>query len=153
MQEDEVLVSYCTVLLKVLQAGFGADVRVSATIFQESEAFLPVRMVAVHFDTPARDGVRHESITSPELLARLKELNSKFMDVSGAKGGIFYQRVVRVYDSVIIDGRNVATVYLIKPDQIRYWTRSMAMRDADDVAADALLWRKETLPCEVPTRV
>lgn len=151
-QEDKVLVSYCTTFLKVLQAGFGADVRVSAAIFRDPEAFLPVRMVAVHFATPNRDGVRHEPITSSELLARLKELNSKFMDISGAKGGIFYQRVARVYDSAIIDGRKVPTVYLIKPDQVRHWTRSMAMRDADDVAADALLWRKDTQSVEGATR-
>ena len=58
-QEDKVLVSYCTTFLKVLQAGFGADVRVSAAIFRDPEAFLPVTMCAVHFATPHRDGVRN----------------------------------------------------------------------------------------------
>lgn len=149
---EVILEAYSHSFLKVLQAGFGSDTRVSATIFKEPDAFLPVRMVAVHFDTPGRDGVGHEPITSPELLARLNELNSTFIDVSGVKGGIFYQRVARVYDSAIIDGRRVPTVYLIKPDQVRYWTRSMAMRDADDVAADALLWRRNTQSGEVPTR-
>ncbi|OGR23752.1 MAG: restriction endonuclease subunit M [Desulfuromonadaceae bacterium GWB2_53_15] len=142
---EMILESYCHSFLKVLRAGFGEDINVSATIFQEMVTFLPVRMVAIHFDFSDGDDVRHESITSPDLLARLQELNTKFMDISKAKGGIFYQRVVRVYDSVKIDGKNVPTVYLIKPDQVRYWTRSMALRDADDVAADALLWRKQAL--------
>ncbi|MBK5274605.1 MAG: N-6 DNA methylase [Desulfuromonadales bacterium] len=143
--EDETLSLYCHSFLKVLRAGFGADIRVSATIFQEKESFLPVRMVAIHFDSSGDGDIRHEPITSPALLARLQELNTKFMDISKAKGGIFYQRVVRVYDSVEINGQNVPTVYLIKPDQVRYWTRSMALRDADDVAADAMLWRKQAL--------
>jgi hypothetical protein len=38
--------------------------------------------------------------------------------------------------------RNIPTVFLIKPNQIRYWTRSMAMRDADEVAGDIMLWRE-----------
>lgn len=145
-EEENALASYCRSFLKVLRAGFGEDIKVSATIFREQEAFLPVRMVAVHFDTPDRDDVRHELITSPDLLTRLQDLNTKFMDISKAKGGIFYQRVVRVYDSVKMGEQVVPTVYLIKPDQVRYWTRSMAFRDADDVAADALLWREESLP-------
>lgn len=143
---DPILESYCQSFLKVLRAGFGEDIKVSATIFQEKESFLPVRMVAIHFDSSANGDIRHELITSPALLARLQELNTKFMAISKAKGGIFYQRVVRVYDSVRIGDRIVPTVYLIKPDQVRYWTRSMAFRDADDVAADALLWREKALP-------
>ncbi|MFZ3208344.1 MAG: N-6 DNA methylase [Geobacteraceae bacterium] len=142
---ETVLESYCHSFLKVLRAGFGENIKVSATIFQEKDAFLPIRMVAIHFDFPDRDDIRHEPITSPDLLARLQDLNTKFMDISKAKGGIFYQRVVRVYDSVRFGELTVPTVYLIKPDQVRYWTRSMAFRDADDVAADAMLWRKETL--------
>jgi hypothetical protein len=101
-------------------------------------------MVAIHFDIPGRDDICCEPVTSPDLLARLQELNTKFMDLSGATGGIFYQRVARVYDTVTINGKATPTVFLIKPDQVRYWTRSMAMRDADDVAADALLWRKDS---------
>lgn len=144
--DEAILENYCYSFLKVLRAGFGEDFKVSATIFQEREAFLPVRMVAVHFDSPVSDDICNELITSPDLLARLQDLNTKFMDISKAKGGIFYQRVVRVYDSVMIGERIVPTVYLIKPDQVRYWTRSMAFRDADDVSSDALLWRKDALP-------
>ena len=33
------------------------------------------------------------------------------------------------------------TIYFVKPDKIRYWTRSIALRDADEVAADMMLWR------------
>jgi len=36
---------------------------------------------------------------------------------------------------------NIPTIYLIKPDKIRYWNRSMALRDADEVAADIMMWQ------------
>jgi hypothetical protein len=144
--DETILEKYCQSFLKVLRAGFGEDIKVSATIFQEKEAFLPVRLVAVHFDFDARSDVSHEPITSTDLLARLQELNTKFMDISKLKGGIFYQRVVRVYASIRTEGMNVPTVYLIKPDQIRYWTRSMAFRDADDVAADVIRHRRPMVP-------
>jgi hypothetical protein len=36
----------------------------------------------------------------------------------------------------------VPTVFIVKPDQVRYWTRSMALRDADEVAGDIMLWRE-----------
>jgi hypothetical protein len=46
--------------------------------------------------------------------------------------------VARVYTSTEWRGEQVPTVYLIKPDKIRYWTRSMALRDADEVSADIM---------------
>jgi hypothetical protein len=143
--QADALVLYCDAFLKVLRAGFGDNIYVSATVYSEKEAFLPIRMIAMHFDSPENNTIRYESITCPDLLLRLQELNAKFMDTSKLKGGIFYQRIARVYDTVNMGDRLVPTVYLIKPDQIRYWTRSMAFRDADDVVGDALLWQKAPL--------
>jgi hypothetical protein len=37
-------------------------------------------------------------------------------------------RIARLYDSNFI--------FLLKPDRLRYWLRSIALRDADDVLAD-----------------
>jgi hypothetical protein len=37
-------------------------------------------------------------------------------------------RVVRVYEN--------NAIYLIKPKQVRYWLRSVAVRDADDTFSD-----------------
>ena len=65
----------------------------------------------------------------------------KFFIDKGNKEGIFYQRVARIYTSAQIQGQSVPTIYIVKPDKIRYWTRSMALRDADEVAADIMLWR------------
>lgn len=143
---EPVLRKYCEYFLRVIKAGFGEDKNVCATIFQEQlTTHLPVRLVAIHLNQPSCQGVQIEPIDSPELLERLERLNQVFVERGNAEdGGIFYQRVAKVYDSVQWDdGLTVPTIYLIKPDKIRYWTRSMALRDADEVAADIMMWRTE----------
>ena len=137
------LKAYARSFAGVLKAGFGADKKVCVTVFQEtSDLNLPVRMVAVHLGWPNADEFRVEPLSPGKLRSRLEELNEKFLTTpAGREGGIFYQRVARVYDTVKRRGVGVPTVYLIKPDRLRYWTRSAAMRDADEVAADLMSWR------------
>jgi hypothetical protein len=145
-----VLTEYCEYVAHVLRAGFGQGRRISATIFAEGDKpFLPVRLVAIHLETPGKHFIRVEPIDSSELIERLKELDAEFLEFlrsrnRRAEGGIFYQRVARVYGSMSIDGREVPTVFIVKPDQVRYWTRSMAMRDADEVSGDIMLWQEES---------
>lgn len=135
------LQAYCEYFMRVLKAGFGQDKQISAAIFQEQTLpNLPVRLVAFYLNRPVYEGIKIESIGSPTLLKRLDMLNKAFID-QGHKEGIFYQRVARVYTSAQINGERVPTIYFVKPDKIRYWTRSMALRDADEVAADIMLWR------------
>ncbi len=43
-------------------------------------------------------------------------------------GGINVTRIARLYDG--------AFIYLIKPDRLRYWLKSVALRDADETLAD-----------------
>ena len=43
-------------------------------------------------------------------------------------GGLNVTRIARLYDG--------ACVYLLKPDRLRYWLRSVALRDADETLAD-----------------
>ena len=104
---------------------------------------MPVRIIAIHLDWPDQNGIRIEQIDSSVLLDNLLELDKKFLRISGDKtGGIFYQRVAKVYDTVNVQNKKIPTMYFIKPNQIRYWTRSIAMRDADEVAADIMLWKR-----------
>ena len=149
-ENERVLAAYCDFFSRVLRAGFGQDRKISVTIFrEEGETSVPVRLVAIHLDTPGESFVRVEDITSPLLIERLKKLDTEFLAFlksrnRHAEGGIFYQRVARIYDTMIIDGRKVPTVFIVKPDQVRYWTRSMAMRDADEVAGDIMLWQEKS---------
>ena len=78
-------------------------------------------------------------INSSELLEIMDKLNKMLLEREDTEsGGIFYQRVAKVYASVELNGINIPTVYLVKPDKVRYWTRSMALRDADEVSADIM---------------
>lgn len=138
------LTDYCDRLLSVLKAGFGEDKNVCATIFQDStDSRLPVRLVAIHLDWPDREKIIVEQIDSPDLLKNLQELNEKFFETNNGRG-ILYQRIVRVYNTVRHKRRLVPTIYLIKPDQIRYWLRSTALRDADEMTADIMHWQQGT---------
>ena len=47
-------------------------------------------------------------------------------------GGLTITRIARIYDGPCI--------YLLKPDRLRYWLRSVALRDADETLAD--LWEQ-----------
>ncbi len=138
--EEPHLRKYCEYFLRVIKAGFGQEKEVCATIFQEStDDHLPVRLVAIYLNKSIHDGVKVETINSQVLLNRLNQVNNLFMDQDNSdSGGIFYQRVARIYASTPFEGEQVPTVYLIKPDKIRYWTRSMALRDADEVSADIM---------------
>lgn len=152
-RDDETeLTDYCKYFLQVIKAGFGADKQAFATIFQEPEGSrLPIRLVAIQLNSSTAEEIRVERIDSHALLERLKRLNELFIaQEDSSEGGIFYQRVARIYDSFSSNG--VPTIYLIKPDRLRYWTRSSALRDADEVSADIMLGRTalgenlETLP-------
>lgn len=150
--DESDLTEYCKYFLQVIKAGFGADKQACATIFQEPEGSrLPVRLVAIQLNSSTSEEIRVEKIDSHTLLERLKRLNELFIAQGDPnEGGIFYQRVARIYDSFSSNG--VPTIYLIKPDRLRYWTRSSSLRDADEVSADIMLGRTalsenlETLP-------
>jgi hypothetical protein len=43
-------------------------------------------------------------------------------------GGLTLHRISRVFDGPF--------VFLLKPDRLRYWLRSVALRDADETLAD-----------------
>ncbi len=135
--------AYCEYFLRVIKAGFGQDKQICATIFQEqNNNHLPIRLVAIYLNRLDCEGVNIESIDYSNLLEKLESLNQLYLEkVHVEDGGILYQRVAKIYDSVQLNGLRVPTIYLIKPDKIRYWTRSVALRDADELAADMMMWQ------------
>lgn len=58
------------------------------------------------------------------------ELRGKLNDLLQEKrdSGLNITRVARLYDG--------ACIYMLKPDRLRYWIRSIALRDADETLAD-----------------
>ncbi len=146
-KSDSELHLYCDYFGRVLKAGFGEDKQVSFTVFEEKLGAkpLPVRLIAAHFDSPLGDTVRHEPLDRKVLLDRLNTLYQTLISpqTPNRKGPI-YRRIIRVYDTAVLQGRDVPTVYLIKPDDVRMWTRSTALRDADEVSADIMSWHDHT---------
>lgn len=137
------LTAYCHTLRQVLQAGFGMDKQIGAVIFSEpDQQRLPVRMVSIYLNVSDASSVCVEEMNAPLLRERLTKMYLDLLDTRNVKS--FYQRTIRTYDK---DGRGIV-VNVIKPDQTRYWTRSMAMRDADEIVADFVLWQnvQETQP-------
>jgi hypothetical protein len=98
-------------------------------------------MIAVYLDWSERnERISVETIGNSPLRDRLRRMTRLLTAPEADSAGVFYRRIGRFYDVVEIDGRRVPAVYLTKPDQVRYWTRSMGLRDGDELSADLLWW-------------
>jgi len=131
--------------LRVLESTFGPKKNMCATVFRPpNPGGSPFCMVAVHLDWNRSERIRYEDVTDGDLLNVLKRCIQDEQSKNDAllTEVIYYQRVSRIYQSLLVqEGRkryNVPTVFLIKPNQGRYWTRSAALRDADNVVADIM---------------
>jgi len=147
------LQSYCEWFLSVLKAGFGEDKSICATIFtSKSGTNLPYSIVAIHLDLSEHKLISYEYLHKEALLLKLADLELEFQKQNN--GAIYYRRVCRVYRNIqVMDHgvkRHIPTVFLIKPNQLRYWTQSVALRDADEVASDLLHWSQLGPPKKEP---
>ena len=152
-QDDEPgdLHRYADFFVKCLSATFRKAKAVRVTIFEEVQAHtkLPLRMVAVHLDWPAQKKViTTEVLDSKGMRKKLKEAFTNLMGARSRQGvpvssGIGFQRIARVFIShKTPTGEKVPTVLYLKPDQRRHWTRSQALRDADELAATIMSAKK-----------
>jgi hypothetical protein len=140
--EEPELRSYCEYFIRVLKAGFGQDKNIAATVFHETrEDLLPYRLIAFELDKPTTEQLHIEPLDSPALLSELQRLNKTWLGRNKTESGsIFHRRVARIYDY----HGGIPTIFVLKPDACRYWTRSMGLHDADEVAADFAHWQAAT---------
>ena len=139
-EEEPELHSYCDWFLWVLRAGFGEDKPVCATVFEESSyEHLPVRLVAIHLNWPGHNDIRVETIHSDALTERLRRAYHLLEGETGQ--GISFRRTARVFDVREEQGQRIPTIFIVKPDQARYWSRSIALRDADEVSLEIMQWQ------------
>jgi hypothetical protein len=148
--EEPQLRRYCEYFIRVLKAGFGQEKEICATIFQEAgRDLLPYRLVAFDLNASSKDQVRTKPLDASDLVEELDDLNRYWLRQEGPLGGsIFGQRVARIYDA----RAGTPTIYLLKPDACRYWTRSMGLHDADEVAADFAGWQTGVEPQAILAR-
>ncbi|WP_331608806.1 hypothetical protein [Povalibacter sp.] len=132
------LSDYATTFMRVVKATFGGERKVAATIYTEPQAArLPVRMITLRLDAADAKPVSVEPIRVDGLLDRLSEFHSHQLQ-PGASGssvaGSGFQRVAYLFHAGSEGGMRVMNLTIVKPDECRYWSRSMAMRDADQLA-------------------
>lgn len=145
------LAQYAKTFARVVKGTFGKDKAVASTIYTEQDGKkLPVRMLTIHLDAPHREGVKSEQMEADGLLNTLGEFHNdqlKRKTRDGTGTGLGFQRVAYLFQPVRERGARVMNLTIVKPDECRYWTRSMAMRDADQLAAAI---RKAASPRKTP---
>lgn len=123
---------YCEWLIDTLKEGFGMEKAISSIAYIPTAGKLsPYCIVAIRLDSNFPQHIAEElSVENVrKMILSLSKVN--------AVGSIFYRRILRVYISEKrAGGEVVPTIYVIKPNEERYWTRSSAMRDADEISAD-----------------
>jgi type I restriction-modification system DNA methylase subunit len=134
------LSTFADTFIRVLQQTFGPDMAVSATVFQEPESttLLPVRVVTFHIGEKQEIPIRVEAISATGLLDNLASFHRDVLSkrVRSATGdGLGFQRVAFLFHRSKGESGTVQNLTIVKPDEYRYWTRSRAMRDADDLSA------------------
>ena len=137
---------YCRYFVRVMKAGFGRDKAIRATIFQEEDGKserLPYRLVAFELGA-AGDSIAITCMKLQQLIGEFEKLD-RIQLRSSPGAGVYQQRIARVYETL----NGSPTVFIIKPDMQRYWTRSAALSDADEVALDLFNWQQATATPEV----
>lgn len=134
-ESDALLQDYCRFFIRVLRAGFGIERSIAATVFRRHGEDVPYRLVAFALGVGSADEIEVRDITSGRLLRELERIGHKD---SGTSAGAFSQQVFRVYES----NNGVPTIFVIKPDQKRFWTRSMGLNDGDEVSLDLFRWKQ-----------
>lgn len=133
------LTEYAKTFTRVVKGTFGKERAIAATVFTDPEGRrLPVRMLTIHLDSAEKTGVKLETEEADGLLDQLakfheNQLKQKPRDPTG--GGLGFQRVAWFFHPTRENGKRVMNLTIVKPDERRYWTRSMAMRDADQLAS------------------
>lgn len=130
-ESEPVLTEYARYFTRVLKAGFGEDKGVQARIFcpPASEA-LPFRLVSFELvDTDSGDPALMQA-DAPTLVAEMQRMAEQYR--ARGPGKMTASLIARVYDGHAAK----PTIFMMKPDALRYWTRSAALNDADEVSAD-----------------
>ncbi len=122
--------TFCAAVNSILQFG---EMWAKATIY---DGDVPLRLVSICFDRnkdEANTTVNISNSTS-ELKDALSHLENQISQKHSQN--IYVRRNVRFYYGNILQ--------LAKPDEKRFWTRSMALRDADETLAEVMSWRDNT---------
>jgi hypothetical protein len=130
-ESEPVLTDYAHYFTRVLKAGFGANKGVHARIFcPPASETLPFRLVS--FELVDMDDGEPElmQVGAPTLVAEMQRMADLYRARGPERSAA--SLIARVYDGHAA----TPTILMMKPDAVRYWTRSAALNDADEVSAD-----------------
>ncbi len=130
---------FADTFIKVLKSTFGSARPVSATVYTEPNGAdpLPVRMLTIHLGRKQRPLIKSEETSATGLLDEMSGFHRDLLKKKGrtsTDGGMGFQRVAFLFHSADGKDGNEQNLTIIKPDECRYWTKSQAMRDADELA-------------------
>jgi hypothetical protein len=149
-ESEPELRSYCDWFLRILRAGFGEDKAIGATIFAEAtDEPLPVRLVGIHLNWPGHKGIAVETIQNSALVEHLHRVYRLLVEETE---GVSFRRIARVFDVLDQGEQRIPTVFMVKLDQARYWSRTIALRDADEVSLEIMQWHSAGGPGESEAR-
>ena len=112
--------SICSLINEFLDNG---ELAAKGTVFF-AQRHSPLAMVKISFVTESQEIAQSKL----DIQNELKELDKRLWDKKG--GGIYFRKKLNYYDG--------DSIYIIRPNQRRFWTQSMAMQDASDLIIEIL---------------
>jgi len=127
---EMVLGDYSDIFCKVLNNSFSSQKKVFfGTVFPGES---PLQVVSVRLVDESEEAATKTQVQEHELKDVLDKLDKILIEERSPS--IYIRRNLRRYSG--------HTISIIKPNQRRYWTKSAALRDADETYADIMsLWR------------
>ncbi len=105
---------------------FGSSLTAWVTVFPVSPK-IPLNIVALRFNKEQEAGYIEEN-SNTNIAKILKEINEyTYQEYTES---IYYRKFVKYYSA--------DTVYIIKPNEKRFWSRSLALNEADEIIAEII---------------
>ena len=149
------LSNYVSTFANVLRTTFGRDRGLGATIYCEpTERALPLRLLTLEIGLSSSPQPKIQPITSPSLLDALTNFHRSVLKQetsSDSKAGLAFTRVAFLFHSSESSAGKVHKLSIVKPDERRYWTSSLAMRDADQLSMAILRVATDRRTAEYPS--
>ncbi len=125
--------AYAQYLCKTINdfLSYTPEVSVWASVFDIPES-TPLNVVILHFNSEQKPATIHEH-QSNEINQVLQELERYTYQEHSES--IYYRKFLRYYNDDI--------VYLVKPNEKRFWSRSMGLNDADEITLEILTTEHE----------
>jgi hypothetical protein len=100
------------------------DLFVNATVYNINR-ITPLMMIKLTHEETKKDNVTE---SNEKMDGKLKKLEQKLWDENG--GSIYFRKKLNYYDG--------DDIYIIRPNQRRFWSKSMAIEDASELILEIL---------------